>query len=118
MKNLIVALTLIFSLGICAQTKSTSTTREITTTKITPEMSAKKDVATVSTIFPIDSKTQTALQGILTSKYEILYNNKDLSSERKTTLSESISSQIESVLGKAIFAKIKTDQVLYESLVN
>ena len=117
MKNLIVALTLFFALGINAQTKKTATT-EVKTVTTTSEATAKKNVMLVNNIIIIDKKTQNSLQQILISKYDVLNNNKNLSPERRSALSESISSQIEAVVGKEAFTKIKRDTTLYKTLIN
>ena len=117
MKNLIVAITLFFALGINAQTKKTATT-EVKTVTTTSEATAKKNVMLVNNIIIIDKKTQNSLQQILISKYDVLNNNKNLSPERRSALSESISSQIEAVVGKEAFTKIKRDTTLYKTLIN
>ena len=117
MKNLIVAIALFFALGINAQTTKTATTEGKNVTR-TSEATAKKNVMLVNTVIPIDKKTQNALQQVLISKYDVLNYNKNLSPERRSALSESISSQIEAVVGKEVFAKIKRDSTLYKTLIN
>lgn len=118
MKNIIVVLALVFTVAINAQTKEVKKTETVNTEKLTPEMAAKKNVMLVNNVIVIDKKTQNSLQQILISKYDVLNNNKNLSPERRSALSESISSQIEAVLGKDAFAKIKRDPTLYKTLVN
>ena len=121
MKNLIVVIALLFAVGINAQTKTNTNavkTKEVKTVAVSQEQAtAKKIVNQVSNIFPIDKETKVSLEKILVSKYETLNNSKDLSPERLSALSQSTSAQIENVLGKETFDKIKRDPDLYQLLV-
>ena len=118
MKNIIVVLALFFAIGINAQTKKATRTETVSTAKLTPEMAATKNVTDLSAFTPLDSKTSALMQNVFISKYDALFNNSNLSAERKSALSESISSQMESVLGKTTFEKVKANTKLYDSLIN
>ena len=121
MKNLIVVIALLFAVGINAQTKTNTNavkTKEVKTVAVSQEQAtAKKIVNQVSNIYPMEKETRASLEKILTSKYETLNNSKDLSPERLSALSQSTSAQIENVLGKETFDKIKRDPDLYQLLV-
>jgi hypothetical protein len=117
MKNLLIILTLFFALGVNAQINTSSVTKTVSQS-ISPEAAAKSNLDAVNKFIKIDKKTQDALLGIFKSKYEILFNNKNMSAERKKTLSESISSQMETVLGKENFRLVKSNKSLYEKLIS
>lgn len=118
MRNIIVVLALVFAVNLNAQTKEVKRTETVTTNTLTPEMAAQNDVKLVNNIIPLDKKRSDLLQQVLISKYDVLYNNNDLSAERRKILSENISSQMETVLGKETFSKIKRDDILYKTLIN
>lgn len=117
MKKIFIAFILFFAIASNAQTQKTVSRKVVTTEKLTPEMAAKKNVADLEAFTPIDSKTKTTLENVFISKYKTLTQNGELSEMRKSVLSQSISSQIESILGKETFAKVKSNTKLYESLI-
>lgn len=116
MKNLIIALALFFAVGATAQTKKTTSTKVVTTTKLSPEMAAKKNVADLVAFTPLSAEQQSTLEGLFTSKYMNLQSG-ELSDERKNIVYESVSRKLETVLDPAVFAKVKANTKLYNSLI-
>ena len=119
MKNLIIALALFFAIGANAQTQKTTTTKTktVTTTKLSPEMAAKKNVADLVAFTPLNAQTQASLQELFTTKYKMLTEGGELSAERKSILSESIGLKMQSILDANTYEKVKANTKLYDSLI-
>ncbi len=117
MKNLIIALALFFAIGVNAQTQKTVPKKEVTTVKMTPEMSAKKNVADIVAFTPLNAQTQASLQELFTTKYKMLTEAGELSPERKASVSQSVDLKMQSILDLNTYEKIKSNTKLYDSLI-
>ena len=124
MKNLIIALSLIFALGASAQAKKSKTTvnaparTEVSNPQITVEAAAQKNVSDIAAFTPINAETQRALKELFTTKYSMLSENGELSAERKREITHSMEYRLSLIFDPATIAKVKSNTKLYNSLIN
>lgn len=72
----------------------------------------------MSNFIPLTDERKAVFQELFTTKYRMLLNNGELSAERKATISQVIERKIEASLDAETFQKVKSNTVLFESLVN
>lgn len=124
MKNLIIALSLFFALGANAQTKKVApakpaaTATPIVKTRPANDEAAKKNVEDLSKVITLTDERKAVFQELFTTKYRMLYNNGELSAERKAYVSQIIEKKIEASLDAESFQKVKANTALFQSLVN
>ena len=76
-----------------------------------------KNINDVIKFVPLNPATREMLQELFITKYYMLKDAGD-SAERKSIVTQSITSKLQSSLDAATFNKIKSNKVLFESLVN
>jgi hypothetical protein len=123
MKNLITAVCLLFALAANAQTKKINPTKQTTEApvlkeKISNEAAAKKNVTDLNNFTPLTPERQAVFQELFTTKFKMLNDNGDLSSERKAYVSQIIARKIEASLDAPTFEKVKANTTLFSSLIN
>ena len=120
MKNLLLALSLFFAVGINAQTKKNVVKAQVVSVKISDAEKAKKNVSDLNAFTPIEIGTQNILLELFTTKYKMFAEggSEGLSPERKSIVSSVIERKLEATLDGVIFEKIKSNTVLFKSLVN
>ncbi len=115
MKNIFVALALIVTLGVSAQTKQTTTKTEVATQKLSAEALAEKDMKSLSAVITIEESVKAEVNKLFITKYR---TKEEVSSpERMSVLSSYVESQLATFIGDANFAKIKANAQLYNQLV-
>jgi len=124
MKNLIIALSLFFAVGVNAQAKK-RTVKTVTKTpvkevvvnaKLSNEEMAKKNVADLAAFTPLTEQRKADFLGLFTTKYKMLNENGALSEERKQIIYTTIERKLEGSLDGAAFEKLKANTVLFKSL--
>ena len=124
MKNLILALSLVFALGANAQTKKTVPVKAPKTVvaapkvKISDEDAAKKNLADLNSFTTLTPEKQAVFLELFNTKFRMLHKNGELTPERKTYVSQVISRKIEGSLDAQTFEKVKANTTLYQSLIN
>lgn len=119
MKNLIIALSFFFALGVNAQTKKSTkapVTTEVAREKINNELAAAKNVTDLSAFVTLDSQKQAMMQELFTTKFRMI--EKDFSSENRKEVARIITGKLEASLDSDTFEKIKANTKLFQSLVN
>jgi len=120
MKNIFVALALFFALGATAQVKKTAV--KAAPVKATPakEMTtleaAQKDYEALNAFISTDESAKANLVKLFETKHRDLRNVPALSEERKTILSNFITSRLEELIGSEKFAKVKANEKLFSKL--
>jgi hypothetical protein len=117
MKNLFIALALFFAVGATAQAQKTQTKTVVAPVKMTPEMAAQKNIADLVAFTPLNAQTQASLLELFTTKYKLLTENGELSSERKAGVYQSIDLKMQSILDVNTYQKVKANTKLYDSLI-
>lgn len=123
MKNLILTVSLIFVLGASAQSKKPTpktavAPKTVATVKVSNEVAAAKNLADLNAFTPLQPEMKAMMLELFTTKHRMLTESGELSAERKATVSQIISAKLEGTLDPAVFAKVKTNTTLYNSLIN
>ena len=122
MKNLIIALSLLFAVSASAQAKKAAPAKavktEVVKAKLSNEEAARKNVQDLNAYAPINEVQQTNLQMLFTTKYKWLNENGELSAERKAYIADIIGKKLEATLQGPTYEKVKANTALYNSLVN
>ena len=128
MKNLIIALSLFFVVGANAQAKKVITKqvvakKEIVKTEVakapmTNEEAAKKNLTDLNAFTPLKPEMQSVMLELFTTKHRMLTESGALSAERKAIIAQTVSRKMEGTLEGSTFEKIKSNNALYQSLIN
>lgn len=119
MKNLIIAVSFFFVLGVNAQAKKTTTTpvsTEVASAKVNNELAAAKNVTDLSAFVALDSQKQAMMQELFTTKFRMI--ERDYSAENKKEVARIITAKLEASLDGTTFEKLKANTKLFQSLVN
>ena len=109
MKKLIAALTLLiaFSISANAQDKKATTSHDL----------AQKDATELATFLKLDQTSSDNFLRLFELKYTTL-EDKNLSAERKKSLSSAIEAKIRATLDGAQMEKLEKNKALYTKLIN
>ena len=124
MKNLIIILSLFFTIGSFAQAekksseKTKSALKSVQFTPNTPEESGLKNITDLEKFIPLNQETRAMLLELFTTKYRMFNEVGDMSFERKAIISESIESKLQSSIDEVTFKKIKANKALFATLIN
>lgn len=122
MKNLIVALSLLFAVSVSAQAKKQTTYKvvagSVKYTPSTPEQDGLKNITELEKTISLNPDQKAMLQELFTTKYRMLTENGVLSVERKNIISDAIASKLASSVDAGTLSKIKANKALYSSLIN
>lgn len=105
MKNLFTVLVLFFAFSIGAVAQQAK--------QEDPKVLAKKELHALSKVIELDNQTATGLNDLLIYKHETVTRFP----EKKQEVAATIESKLKTTLSPEVFAKVKSNKVLFEDLV-
>ena len=122
MKKLFFVLAIICNIAVSAQKKINTQkvdAKPVATQQkfLSKEQIAKKNVADLNTFTPLSSGMQEVMIELFTTKQRMMDDCGDLS-QKKQVVSGIIIQKLQSSLEPAIFEKIKSNEKLFQSLIN
>ncbi|OYU81628.1 MAG: hypothetical protein CFE23_03920 [Flavobacterium sp. BFFFF1] len=122
MKNLIIAFSLLFAVGVSAQSKTTIIPNSAAgkTTVAAPKSNvekAKQNTADLNAFTPLSTEKQAIFTELFTTKYRMMTDAGD-SAERKQIVSGIIAKKLEATLDGPTFEKVKNNTALFQKLIN
>ncbi len=130
MKNLIIALSVLFTVSLNAQVKKapaktavkTEATKQVSTVKekLSVEQAAKKDIDALAAFVSLSEERKFHFRGLFETKHRMLTSDspEGLTPETKASVSKMIEGKFESSIDKESFEKIKANKPLFYQLMN
>ncbi len=127
MKNLIIALSLLFAVGATAQVKKAApkakpvAAKTVAPAPMSDEARVQKNLKDLNAATPLTDDQKEMFKGLFVRKYEMYHTEaggQELSAERKAIVAKIIERKLEASLDGNSFAAIKANNVLFSSLIN
>jgi hypothetical protein len=116
MKNLFIAASLFFALGVSAQeTKQpVAATQKVET--VNYDDMAKKNAADLAAFIPMSQDQQNIFTELFRTKFNMLHGSGELTEERKQVIYNQIERKLEATLDGPDFSKVKANTKLFNEL--
>lgn len=121
MKNLFLSISFLLTVGVTAQNKKATVQKplamaEVQAGVVSNEAASKRNMAALTSFVSISPEIQVQLAELFTTKYRMLSEVSN-SDERKKYIADIIAAKLEASLDGNLLSKIKSNAVLYQSLL-
>ena len=117
MKKYILAVVIAISISIHSKAQESKSMNQTTVNEVSEyDTKASSDVKDIKSYVKMTPNLEQNLHGLFRAKHKMLFNAKDESA--KTSIKEGIEIKLTSAIGRENIAKIKSNPVLFEKLMN
>jgi hypothetical protein len=122
MKNLIIALSLLFAVGASAQAKKAApktkpaTAAAVSAAPVSDEAKVKKNVADLNAVVPLSDDQKVMMTGLFTRKYQ-MFKEDGTAPDKKANIARIIERKLDASFDSHTMETIKANKALFASLV-